>query len=213
MNGMWSVTSRSSPAPTLTTTIQKSGAVRWPQSKEACLMTDLLTLTRTDLTGMRCTAVFSPCEQYRYDLVWQWDDSKPLLTFWLLNPSTATHEELDNTVKGLIKRARHWGYGGVRVINLFGFRATDPADMKKQDDPVGPDNDRVIAQALQDAFETGVPIICGWGAHGSHRDRDTECRLMAIDRDVRTMFLELNADGSPKHPLYIKHDLRPTIWE
>lgn len=175
-------------------------------------MTDLVTRTRTDLSGLHCSAVFSHCERFRYELTWVWDRSKPILTLWLLNPSTADHEKLDPTVQGLVKRARHWGYGGARVINLFAFRATRPRDMLAVSDPVGPHNDAVSLAALHQTLDAGVPVICGWGAHGGHRGRDQVARAMAAQLDVRLMALELNADGSPRHPLYIAHTVRPIIW-
>jgi hypothetical protein len=116
--------------------------------------------------------VFDDDELYRYDLVWRWRDG-PLLVAWLLNPSTATHEVLDPTVRGMIARARGWEYAGLRVINLFGIRATKPADMMAHEDPVGPDNDLIIRRALIQAADDGSMIVAGWGRHGMHLHRES----------------------------------------
>ena len=174
-------------------------------------MSRLIERERTDLSGMRCSATFSPCEQYRYLLTWRWSE-EPLLVAWMLNPSTATHEKLDPTIAGLVSRARAWGMGGVRVINLFAFRATDPKDMKAAADPVGPDNDAITADVLHSATILGDTVICGWGAHGNHRGRDADAIEIARGHGVALHCLDANRDGSPKHPLYIKRDMKPRVW-
>ena len=166
---------------------------------------------RTDLGGMACSATFSGCEAYRYLLTWRWA-AEPLLVAWMLNPSTATHERLDPTIAGLVSRARAWSHGGVRVINLFAFRATQPAAMKRAADPVGPDNDAVIVEVLSEAALAGDVVICGWGNHGRHRGRDREAAALAASTGAVLHALQTNADGSPKHPLYIGHHIPPTPW-
>ncbi|WP_296540155.1 DUF1643 domain-containing protein [Rhizorhabdus sp.] len=168
-------------------------------------------LSRTDLSGMECRALFSECEAYRYTLTWRWARD-PLLIAWMLNPSTATHEALDNTVSGLIKRARVWGLGGVRVINLFAFRATEPADMKRAKDPVGPENDRCTLEILREAKADGDRVVCAWGAHGKHKGRDKAALGLAAGVGIQLHAFQINDDGSPKHPLYIAHEVEPQLW-
>lgn len=172
-------------------------------------MSETITKSRSDLTGRKCRAVFSPCERFRYVLDWITDPGKPHLTALMLNPSTADHEQTDPTVDGMLKRAHHWGYGGLRVINLFAFRATDPAEMMRESDPVGPWNDRAIMDALRAAVDDGSPVICGWCRHGSHRGRAATVLAMASRTDALLMCLARNYDGSPRHPLYIAHDVKP----
>ncbi len=162
---------------------------------------------------MRCSAWFSddPMMTYRYKLVWRWSDA-PLLYVWMLNPSTADHEKTDNTIAGLIKRARIWDYGGLCVINLFAFRSKSPAIMKQFGDPVGPENDRMIIETLQAAASEGSPIIAGWGRHGRHAARDDWAKDMARKLEIALCALEINDDGSPKHPLYVLHATKPQPW-
>ena len=71
-------------------------------------------------------AHFSPCERYRYRLWRCWDASKWKLAIIGLNPSTATHEEDDPTIRRCIGFAKRDGYGGLLMLNLFALRSTDP---------------------------------------------------------------------------------------
>jgi len=87
------------------------------------------------------SAIISSCGKYRYELWRVWDDSKPLVLFICLNPSTADHEKEDNTSRVCINYAQRWGYGGLVMANLFAYRSTEPAKLFEKDDPIGPEND------------------------------------------------------------------------
>ncbi len=50
-----------------------------------------------------------------------------LFVVWvMLNPSTADHVHDDPTIRRCMGFARAWGYGGIAVVNLYAWRATDP---------------------------------------------------------------------------------------
>lgn len=147
------------------------------------------------------TAVFSPCRRYRYALTRRWHPTDPWLAFIMLNPSTADAFQLDPTVARCRSRAQRLGAGGLIVLNLFGIRATNPDDMRSAADPVGPDNDTVIAQYTRQA----PTVVVAWGVHAM-------VRRSGRDRDVLNLLADANAgvyrigpataDGSPGHPLY-----------
>ena len=63
-----------------------------------------------------------------------------------LNPSTADEVTDDPTVRRCINYAKAWGYAGLCMTNLFAYRATDPVVMKAVAEPIGPDNDRYLAE-------------------------------------------------------------------
>ena len=157
-------------------------------------------------------AVYSPCESYRYFLRIRWDfsDEGRALTFLMLNPSKATELSNDNTVAGCERRAREWGYAGCNILNIFAYRATDPSEMKKQDDPVGPDNDRFI---LDHCMGRHGDVVCAWGNHGSHLERSRSVVDMLLSAGARLHYLKLNSTGEPMHPLYVRRDVRPTLWQ
>ena len=56
----------------------------------------------------------------------------------LLNPSTADEHREDPTVRRCMGYARRWGARELRVVNVFAYRATTPADMLGLGDEVGP---------------------------------------------------------------------------
>ena len=165
----------------------------------------ILTSDEDDLfgEGMLSGAVLSEEEiaLYRY-LLWRvWDDGLPVLLVIMLNPSTADHSSNDRTIETLLTRARMTGHGSILVLNLFAWRATEPAEMKKAEDPVGQHNDAAIAAALEAGECT---LLCAWGTHGTHmgRSEDVLCRIAQQGKNPMT--LKISKDGQPEHPLYKK---------
>ena len=150
--------------------------------------------------------VFSPDRRYRYTLVHRWDellDPGRGVAWICLNPSTADEHQLDPTLRRIRDFSAAWGYAFFVMLNLFAWRATDPAAMKAAADPVGPDNDRWISH-----WNTRVDrIMIGWGEHGAHLGRDRQV-LARLDPG-RTFCLGRNASGQPRHPLYVARRTRP----
>jgi len=167
-------------------------------------------ITREHLKGdAASTALYSPCQTYRYMLTRVWNPDGPKALFVMLNPSTATEVQNDPTVERCERRARALGFGAFRVCNIFAYRATDPRVMRAQADPVGPGNDAAIAQSALWADR----IVCAWGTHGVHQGRGpvVEALLRATGR--RLYHLGLSKAGHPKHPLYIGYNQQPQPWE
>ena len=145
---------------------------------------------------MKNTATFSECRKYRYALWRTWDTSKPYLMFVGLNPSTADEKTDDPTVTRCINYAKSWGYGGVCMVNLFAFRATEPNVMKAASEPVGKDNDDWLKKL---ANEAGL-VVAAWGNDGSYMDRSKKIRELLPNLHC----LKINKSGEPAHPLYQK---------
>ena len=78
---------------------------------------------------MRRAAEISPCGLYRYWLEREWDTALPKLVVGMLNPSTADAAVDDPTLLTLIHFGRLWGYGGLAVVNLYGWRSPHPSVM------------------------------------------------------------------------------------
>lgn len=146
-------------------------------------------------------AVFSACGQYRYRLCRTWDFRKRTINFVMLNPSTADERQNDPTVERCERRARDWGYGGYYITNLFALRSTDPRELRRVEDPVGPDNDVEILTAAGMAYE----VICAWGNHGAYRGRSAEVAKMLSEAHQRLRALRVGKTGEPCHPLYLPY--------
>lgn len=144
------------------------------------------------------SATFSDCRTWRYVLWRRWDKNKLMAAFIGLNPSTADEITDDPTIRRCCDFARRWGFGGIYMLNLFAFRATDPKEMKAAQDPIGPDNDRCIAVC---AFKAEKVIFC-WGNHGAHLGRGKEI----MGKIGPAECFGFTKAGEPKHPLYLRAD-------
>ncbi len=164
-------------------------------------MTDLL---------VRSGASISECGQYRYWLERQWGDEAPQV-FIMLNPSTADADVDDPTIRRCMGFARDWGRGGIIVVNLFAYRATDPKELAKVDDPVGPENFYNIGMALLAARTQSYDgfVLCAWGSNSIAQKRSERLIHRAPYFDVPLRCLGTTKSGAPKHPLYIPKDQKP----
>lgn len=151
-----------------------------------------------DLFGSQSSAVISPCGQYRYMLGRRWG-AGPACVFVMLNPSTADAEQDDPTIRRCIGFAKREGCGGLVVVNLYAFRATDPKGLLTATDPVGSENDAYIAGALSMPERI---VVAAWGAG----DRMRRAKTVLARHPGRFVCLGLSKDGHPRHPLYIKRD-------
>ncbi len=122
-----------------------------------------------------------------------------------LNPSTADETQDDPTIRRCTGFAKSWGFGALCMVNLFAWRDTKPALMKKADDPVGPLNDYYLFELAQEA---GL-IVCAWGKQGAHRGRAAHVQSVFAEAGSPIYCLRLNDDGSPEHPLYIPAETEP----
>ncbi len=155
------------------------------------------------------TAQFSPCGNYRYDLVIIWGDPSNLINFCCLNGSTADAEKNDPTVERLERRARMWGFGGVVVTNIHAWRSTNPDALLSLPDPTGPLNNQYI---LKWARKCSM-VVCGWSCHKAARSRGPAVELMLRMAEIQLHVLRLTKDGFPQHPLYIGYSEKPKPWK
>ena len=150
-------------------------------------------------------AEISPDGLYRYTLTREWGDG-PCVTWLMFNPSTATADEPDATIRKCIGFSRNWGYGKLIVVNLFAISSRDPKSVAKTSDPVGPLNNYWLLEALRQSKE----IICAWGC-GQHFPKG-ESRLNHIasifsdDPEIKATCLGYGKDGNPRHPLMLAYE-------
>ncbi len=153
------------------------------------------------------SALFSPCRTYRYSLHRVWNPKKPLCAFIGLNPSTADEQIEDNTVTRCMGFAGSWGYGGLVMLNIFAYRSTDPKGLLIIEDPVGPENDMHLVKSARKADL----IVCAWGYFPKHSMRAGDVFNMLGSMHA-LHHLGLTKEGWPRHPLYIRKDVKPEEW-
>ena len=141
------------------------------------------------------SASFSRCRTYRYVLRRHWDFGHGTVAFIGLNPSTATATEDDPTMRRCIRFAQDWGYAQFIMLNLFAFRATDPRDLVRADEPLGPRNRRTIARIARESD----CVVAAWGAHPMAA---THARTI-VTHGGPLQCLGTTRNGSPRHPLYV----------
>lgn len=154
---------------------------------------------------MKTSAEFSPDRIYRYALYRIWDDSLPLVMFIGLNPSVANETENDRTISKCIRYAKSWGCGGLIMANIFAYCSTDRSKLRTVKKPVGDKNDEWILKLSKRAKF----IVAAWGTDGALFDRAEEIKKMNLD----LYCLEVSIAGHPKHPLYLKSELKPKPFQ
>lgn len=154
-------------------------------------------------------AVYSDCERYRYLLTRDWTEGAGRrLLYVMLNPSKATELANDPTIERCERRARALGYGAIGIVNLFGWRETSPALLRKAADPIGPDNDAVLA----DALDWTDHVLAAWGVHGDLGQRGAAMTALLAQSKTPTFSLGLTKAGHPRHPLYVSYATPLSPW-
>lgn len=175
-------------------------------------------------------ATLSPCGTYRYALGRCWDEepnpddgfifTRAVFSIVMLNPSTADHTLDDPTIKKCIHFAKQEGCGSLLVRNLFAYRATNPKELLKVADPVGPRNLDVLALDPMLAMR-----VAAWGQLGTKKLRSL-CQHTRVAASMRCNFvLGLTEHGyeryshfadrtsrQPRHPLYLANNTRAKLW-
>ncbi len=122
------------------------------------------------------------------------------VTFIMLNPSTADENTDDPTIRRCIGFARSWGFTRLKVVNIYAYRATNPRDLGKVADPVGPANFGTIIEVVR----TSDLVICAWGVNAPREAAD-----VVLDVIPAPHALGVTKGGAPCHPLYMPRDSTP----
>jgi hypothetical protein len=114
----------------------------------------------------------------------------------MLNPSTADAEVDDPTIRRCIGYSHAWGFAAIVAVNLYALRATDPREVSRAADRVGPANDESLMWASR-----ADRVMAAWGAHPWARRRAAHVyRLIGSE-----MFcLGTTKDGSAEPPWHTR---------
>lgn len=165
------------------------------------------------------SAEVSKCGRYRWWLQRSWSlrnadgthrIGRGVVSFIMLNPSTADALQDDPTIRRCIGFAKSWGFNTLSVRNLFPWRATDPKELLKAEDPTGGYlGDIELTTALTADF-----VVAAWGANVPFK-RDTEAMEMFVRFApmVPIYCLGKTKNLCPRHPLYVKADQQPVLFQ
>lgn len=153
-------------------------------------------------------AVLSECGCYRYRLWRTWDAEKPTAAWVMLNPSTADAHRDDQTLRKVVGFSKRWGCGSVDVVNLFACRATDPAQLERESDPVGP----LWLAHFVAAVTRADRIIVAWGTARFAKQRVVEAARLLSLMTRPVLCLGTTTDGSPRHPVRLSYGTPLVPW-
>jgi hypothetical protein len=158
-------------------------------------------------------AIISDCKMYRYRLERDVLTKGKVGVFCWVNPSTADAETDDHSSRKGLGFAATLGWRRYILVNTFAYRAKYIRDLRIAHDPVGPDNDRHIEQAMRDA---DIHVV-GWGSLSklpeSLRGRWKDIVRIADRVGCKLYCIGVCADGHPRHPLMTPYDIPMTEWQ
>jgi hypothetical protein len=158
------------------------------------------------------SAVISECGKYRYSLERGMPGFRAM--HWImLNPSTADANTDDPTIRKCVGFARHHGCARITVHNLFAVRATDPREMLKHSDPVGPENWMHVEKMLKGASIANERVICAWGSHGKFMDQDETVMGWIENANIKPLCFGYCSNGTPRHPLMLAYSTPMAMYK
>jgi len=146
----------------------------------------------------------SPDNKYRYALGTKEENT---LYCFGINPSTATIESDDPTIRKVKSCAYKNGFDSVVMLNVYPQRATNPDNLDKN---VNLKEHRINIEKVMTVVENGSTVWAAWGNLISKRPYLREC-LIEIQRELEAKNIhwvkmgDLTNRGNPRHPLYVKY--------
>lgn len=150
---------------------------------------------------------------YRWRLDREVQDSGIVVALPGVNPSTAGAIDNDATIRKDIGFAQRNGWRRIIKVNKFAYRATDVTNLRRAVDPIGPENDRWLAEA----FDEADMILPCWGPLSKLpkylRRRWLEV-LRIMERSGKPiMCLGTANDGQPRHTLMLAYETPLIEWK
>lgn len=144
-------------------------------------------------------ALMSKDKTHRFVLWRIWDDELPKVAFIGLNPSTADAITDDPTIRRVRRFAKDWGYGGFYMLNLFTKITPYPKELARNG------NLNMTSEYwLRHYIAKSKEVVFAWGSNKLVKKRAANIAKMYPHASA----LDINKNGSPKHPLYVKADIK-----
>ena len=157
------------------------------------------------LPGVVGDAVFAGDRQQYRPLLRRWKgDAFPreFVLFCGMNPSVATAEFNDPTIAAEWRFTERWRYSAMAKVNVADYRLTDPKMLATIEEPLW--SDLNVPTILEMANKAALIVMV-------HGNLPKPLRAVGdlVTSELRRIGVPLhcfqrNADGSPKHSLYVK---------
>ena len=128
-----------------------------------------------------------------------------------INPSTADPLRLDPTLQSVERVARHNGFDGFMMLNVYAQRATVPTDLDAACNPLlHGENLAAFRHVL--SLCGGTPTVwAGWGTLIEKRPYLYDCLrdMIAVGQEYGARWVtagKRSKAGHPHHPLYLRAD-------
>lgn len=143
------------------------------------------------------SAILSKNRKHRYLLSRIWDLDNENILFIMLNPSSADEDIDDATTTKVISFSKKWGYGGLHICNLYTYRTSSPKKLfSVQKNKRGSNKSEIKKYAKKCS-----KIVYAWG----NKEKVPPWLNQMVPNPS---FIELSKEGVPKHPLYLKSNLK-----
>jgi|TARA_A200000113_G_scaffold200575_1_gene193861 hypothetical protein len=136
-------------------------------------------------------AKFCETKKNRYFLKRQWDRSKGLLLYIMLNPSMADDTNDDPTIRRLINFTKKFNYGGFLVGNIFTKITPNPKEVDKSRGITNKNFEELLK-----LINKVDQIVYAWG-------NSVEEPKILKELISNPKCFGKNFNGTPKHPLYL----------
>lgn len=148
---------------------------------------------------LETSARFSEDQVCRYSLTRRLRPGNRKVLFVGYNPSTATADQDDPTIRREVDFAFRWGFDVYTKVNVYAYRSTDPQVLLRTQlsERCGPLNYSWVVCAARDA----ELVVAAWGANTLTPEAKRVADYVLALEHVKC--LGQNKDGSPKHPLYL----------
>ena len=143
-------------------------------------------------------AIFSANRRSRYILWRRFKPGDNFINIIMLNPSQANEHENDPTIRRCIQFAKDLDGDALIVTNLFSYCTAYPEEIKSNETNLSAQNRYYLTLGQSLSKKT----ICAWGNHGGINKRSVKIRKLLKDQALYCF--DINQNGEPKHPLYIK---------
>jgi hypothetical protein len=145
-------------------------------------------------------ALFSPCGQYRFRLERELSNNNKSILFIMLNPSTATNDKDDKTIKILKQIANKWDCGKILVGNLYPFCASKPTALNQE---IPKEIQEENIKHVREMASMCDIVVYAWGTKGPLGDKQkVPDWLLQLQQQLKKQpcCLGISVKGIPKHP-------------